>query len=357
MGLESGERLDDAHWEALARYFADESSPAESIAVREWLAAHPEDARTLMALDAVSARSGHGVPGDIDVDAAWTRVAASLEAPVVRPMRRDAPVSAWARAPRWPAIAMRAAAALLLVTGVGLIWKYRHESPVNPAVTARTMATGPGQRDSVVLADGTGVLLGPGSSIRVADDFGTDRRDVQLDGEALFDVRHDARPFVVHASGVMIQDLGTTFTVRAVSGGAGATTVAVTAGSVRLTRAAGSAAGVDLRAGDIGLVPRDGAIEVRRSASLDDELAWTRGQLVFHSTPLPVVAASLHRWYGVNVEIADTSLNERTWEASFQGEPLATVLAALESAMDVRVERRDSTVVIHQPEHPSIPHR
>ena len=232
-----------------------------------------------------------------------------------------------------------------------MVWRVRTNEgrDATVAAAARTYETAPGQRDSVVLADGTGVLLGPGSSLRIETGFGDRRRDVHLDGEALFDVRHDdARPFVVHTSAVMIHDLGTTFTVRTTNGTNGTTTVAVTQGSVRVARSLTSSdSGVVLRAGDRGTTETGQTFKVERGASLDDELAFTRGQLVFRNTPLPVVAESLRRWYGMRVRFTDATLNARTLTASFKDEPLAEVLKVIGLALDTSVQlQQDSIIVI-----------
>lgn len=354
MATEPGLPSDQVDWDALARYFAGESSAEEAEATSRWLAEHPEEAEAFAALDAVTAGLDSGAAdaaGDPDVDAAWQRVAARLDE---RPAAKTK-VYAFARRRRlsWSSPALRAAAAIIaLAAGSTMVWRIRsNDSPAGAATAARTFETAPGQRDSVVLADGTGVLLGPGSSLRIETGFGDRRRDVYLNGEALFDVRHDdARPFVVHASDLMVHDLGTTFTVRTTNGTNGtngATTVAVTQGAVRVARdLASSDSGVVLRAGDRGTAAPGMSITVERGVALADELAFTRGQLVFRDTPLPAVAASLRRWYGVEVRIADSSLNARTLTASFSEEPLVDVLRVIGLALDTRVRREDSTVVI-----------
>ncbi len=68
--------------------------------------------------------------------------------------------------------------------------------------------------EPVTLPDGTEVQLGPGSRLTYPAQFKGRTRDVQLDGQAFFDVQRDPRkPFVVHASDMDIQALGTAFEV------------------------------------------------------------------------------------------------------------------------------------------------
>ena len=328
----------DADWDALARYFAGESSDRERATIRRWLDEHPAEAESLAATDSAAHRLLFATPA-VDVDRAWSRVSARLD---------EQPATVYAFAQRRARLLPAAAAAVLLVAGGASLWWIASRRDIAaPTVAAREFTTGAGRRDSVVLADGTGVLLGPGSSLRIDDGYGSGRRDVHLVGEALFDVRHDeARPFVVHVSGVMIQDLGTTFTVRTTNDTTGVTTVAVTSGSVRVTRTTSADSAVVLRQGEVGAVRPTGPIVVQRDEAVGAALAWTRGQLVFRDAPLTEVAATLRRWYGVEVRIADSALNARTFNGSYDREPLATVLDAIALGIPARVQRTDSLVII-----------
>ena len=349
---------DPVDWDAVARFFAGESSTAEIESVSQWLAERPEEAAAFASLHAVT-RSVHQAETPIDVDAAWRRAVPQLDAPRAATVTERTPTDESTRRPArvyafrtrrsvWHAPALRAAAAIALVAGGAALWQARSGDTMGGrAAAAQTFTTAPAQRDSVVLDDGTGVLLGPGSSLRTEAGYGDGARIVHLKGEALFDVRHDdARPFVVHTSDLLIHDLGTTFTVRTMNGAGGVTSIAVTVGAVRIARASpGADSAVVLRAGDRASVGA-ATIAVQRGVALDDELAFARGRLVFRDTPLPAVAAALRRWYGIPVEIGDEGLNGRTLTAAFEGESLAQVLEVIGLALDVPVRQADSVVVI-----------
>lgn len=77
-----------------------------------------------------------------------------------------------------------------------------------------TISTGIAERKTVVLNDGTKVILNANSSLTVGDYNRV--RDVKLHGEAYFDVKKDpSKPFSVHAGGLHIKVLGTSFNVSA----------------------------------------------------------------------------------------------------------------------------------------------
>lgn len=73
----------------------------------------------------------------------------------------------------------------------------------------------------ITLPDQTKVTLNRYSSLTYPDRFKEDRREVQLQGEAYFEVEKDARhPFVVKADPVEVEVLGTHFNVEAYPGDA-----------------------------------------------------------------------------------------------------------------------------------------
>jgi transmembrane sensor len=272
---------------------------------------------------------------------------------------------AWAARSRWLAGgAGLAAAAALAVTLV------RRAAPADDAAPLR-YATATGQRTTVRLPDGTRVVLGPSSTLSAVGAYGRSARILALQGEAFFEVTHDAsRPFIVRAGPAVVRDLGTAFVVRA-GAATGRTTVAVTQGSVALGPADSSAAArstadtasvLMLRAGDRGLVDRpvgastSVAYRARRlpasgaggtpATSTADDLAWTTGRLVFRDAPLAEVADGLRRWYGLTLRVTDPALAGRTLTASFQGESADEVVRVVTLALGARAERRGDTVVV-----------
>lgn len=73
-----------------------------------------------------------------------------------------------------------------------------------------------GQRINLDLADGTHVCLNSGSRIEYPLVFGRKSRNVKISGEAMFDVKPDAkRPFTVETFASTIEVLGTKFNVEA----------------------------------------------------------------------------------------------------------------------------------------------
>jgi transmembrane sensor len=343
-------RDESADWEAIARYFAGESTPDEAAAVRRWLEAHPAEASALSSLSDATALLANATPPDLDVEAALKRVTERRDAADVIPIgsRRPAsraPIHTTVPARRWQPFALPAAAAAVVLIGGGLWWHSRQTAGYTPSSAAQTIATNVGQRDSVRLADGTRVLLAPDSRLTVAMGYGNTVREVELTGEAYFDVRHDAaRPFIVHAGGADIRDLGTTFTVRAA--GDQGVRVAVTSGSVSLAPALASPdAAVVLRPGDAGTLGLDGRALVERGGTTEPDTAWTRGRLVFREAPVSTVRSELRRWYGIDLVI-DSSFAARHLSMTFDGESADRVLEVIALSLGAEIQRQGNTAVI-----------
>jgi transmembrane sensor len=218
---------------------------------------------------------------------------------------------------------------------------------------ARTFATGVGERDSLRLADGTLVILGPGSRLQTDADFGNDRRQLALTGEAFFDVADAASmPFIVRAEGTIIEDLGTAFAVHAHPDYE--VRVVVTDGSVAVRDPGAPDAGaIVLNEGDRAAVSPDGVV-LERGVVSEADLAWTRGQLTFDDAPLHEVSFDLRRWYGLEV-IADSSFAERRLTVSFLGESREQVVEVIRLALGASVTLRGDTAIFVPAAQPPLP--
>lgn len=162
-------------------------------------------------------------------------------------------------------------------------------------------ATGPGQRRTVALTDGSSVELSTRTALSV--DFDARARRIRLlDGEAWFRVAKDpaGRPFVVEAAGGTTTALGTAFAVAREEGGAvvsvteHATSVVAGNRRIRLEEGQSCRYAAD---GPGGTEPTDPA-----------RLAWREGRLVFISRPLGEVAAALDRWRNGRTIVLDEAL-------------------------------------------------
>lgn len=199
--------------------------------------------------------------------------------------------------------------------------------------------TAHGEQRSIMLADGSRVMLNTDTVLDVR--LGARIRSAQLmQGEALFDVVHDAaHPFVVHANGNVISDLGTRFDVN---DGGQQTTVTVLDGLVNVergNRATQLSRGQQLVAGDS--IWREGTADPAVTAS------WSRGQLAFSATPLAQAIASANRYAQEQLVIADPRLEAIKVSGEFRIGNTQAFVRALESAFPVRAEQSGKTIRLY----------
>jgi len=317
--LQSGIDLD-----ALARYLGGTATPEDRTAVEAWIGVDPARQATVATLQAAWDTDARRLGAAYDVDAAWSR----FETRRGRPRRSG----------RWH-IAI-AAAMVAAVIGAGAAWWLgRDVRSVAQAPAMREYVTPRGRRAVLRLLDGTEITLNADSRLRAPVSFAAGQRDVYLEGEAYFSVVHDAaRPFIVHTAGGAVRDIGTRFGVHAYSD-AERERVAVVEGAVAL-------AGTPLRAGQVATLSRTGTIRVLRGARVTDEVAWTRGRLVFANVPLEEAAERLGRWYDLDVRVADPALARRPVTGSYGDEPVAQVLTLITAAVGARYEWQGRSVTI-----------
>jgi len=243
----------------------------------------------------------------------------------------------------------RAAGDGLQATGHGL--RATSEVFYNSITTPR------GGQYQVVLPDGTKVWLNASSSLRFPTAFNGDRREVDLAGEAYFEVAKEKIPFNVHiyssatsmAAGNgrhpahTIEVLGTHFNVNAYDDEA-ALEATLLEGSIRLEK--GNEL-VLLRPGQQAISARaGGAIRVIPDADVDAAIAWKNGYFQFDGAGIATVMRQLSRWYDVDVSY-EGPVTERQFAGQMpRGVNLSEVLRILEeSNVHFRIEGKKLVVM------------
>jgi len=111
---------------------------------------------------------------------------------------------------------LKTAASWLVFFLLGFATLYWIRKPVEIMPRPVVIEVPLGAKGSIVLPDGSKVWLNAGTQISYDENYGKKSRSLQLTGEAYFDVARDKRhPFIVNASGLKIEALGTKFNVKA----------------------------------------------------------------------------------------------------------------------------------------------
>lgn len=160
-----------------------------------------------------------------------------------------------------------------------------------------TIETPAGGEYQVILPDGSLVWLNAESSLRYPVSFlGKEKRTVELNGEAYFEVHRDRNhPFVVSTKEQKVTVLGTHFNINSYEDEP-ETKTALLQGAIRIN--SGLAEKI-LSAGERSL--NNGKDILVSRSNLSQDIAWKNGYFEFQDTDLRTVMRQLSRWYGLRV--------------------------------------------------------
>jgi transmembrane sensor len=223
-----------------------------------------------------------------------------------------------------------------IVQAAGGRLAYDKSKKENAIITAyNTLVTPRAGQFAVSLADGTKVWLNNASTLRYPVTFTGSSREVELTGEAYFEVaKNPAMPFRVSVrqsgageDGGAVEVLGTAFNVMAYPD-EGAERTTLVEGSVAFVRQ-----GVRqlLRPDEQSVVDSFGELKLLPGVNVEEITAWKSGYFHFDHTGLEGTMRQLARWYNVDVEYK-TSVTGLSFNGKIQRNlPLADVLKGLES--------------------------
>lgn len=177
---------------------------------------------------------------------------------------------------------------------------YRKTAQPGTDTVLNSIITPVGGQYNLTLVDGTRVWLNASSSIKYPTAFNGSSRQVELTGEAYFEVAHNAsKPFKVLSNGQQVEVLGTHFNVNAYAD-EGIVTTTLLQGSVRVIIPTGTRVLVPGQQAVVYAGGR-GAIKLVKDADIDEAIAWKEGYFQFNQADVHQVMRQLSRWYDIRV--------------------------------------------------------
>ncbi|TYR37344.1 FecR family protein [Sphingobacterium phlebotomi] len=200
-----------------------------------------------------------------------------------------------------------------------------------------------GKRYQIHLPDGTKVWLNATSSLRYPSSFPNDKREVELVGEAYFEVAKNAeKPFTVRAAHQTIEVLGTHFNVKSYADEK-STGTALVEGSVKIVHDGRS---VILKPGQqastVDNKPNIAVTEV----NMEHILAWKGGYFLFENVNIQYIMRHLARQYDIEVTYKGVIPNQRFGGAFQESATLEELLQYLESYGDIHFKREGRRVTV-----------
>ena len=188
------------------------------------------------------------------------------------------------------------------------------------------LTTANGQITEYTFSDNSTVVLNSASSITFKNKFSSDKRQVHLQGEALFHVTKDGRPFAVITDNAQTLVKGTTFNVWCRDN---KTRVIVKEGHVQLLSDSSYAKGLDLYTDQMAQIDAKGTSSPAENIDAEYLLQWQNGVLVFEKTPVAEVVSELERRFNVNIDVDDEGLLKTTITALFKEATVEKVLQSI----------------------------
>lgn len=193
----------------------------------------------------------------------------------------------------------------------------------------------------LVLADGTIVWLNSDSHIRYPVTFSGNTRQVELEGEAYFEVAKDVeKPFIVRMNEYNVRVTGTQFNVRNYLNESLATTLVE--GGVQIERKGK----VDrLRPGQQAVLENN---EIRiRVVNVEEQVAWRHGAFGFTQCRLENIMEELARWYDVDVFYMNQQVKDYHFSAWFKrSSSINEVINILEKTKKISLDLKGRILTI-----------
>lgn len=192
----------------------------------------------------------------------------------------------------------------------------------------------------LTLSDGTKVWINAQSNLTFPAQFSDNERRVALEGEAYFEVAHDAkRPFFVASKAGEIKVLGTRFNVFAYHDNIRTTLVE---GKVEVRQKENK---LELIPGEFASLSKNNL--VKGKADIQQDLAWHNNEFYFKKETIVNIAHQLSRWYDLEVKFRGDVQLTKEYSGSIQRDvQLSQVLEMLSYVSDLRFEIHGKELII-----------
>jgi ferric-dicitrate binding protein FerR (iron transport regulator) len=205
-------------------------------------------------------------------------------------------------------------------------------------VVWQTVKTPAGMHTDFLLPDGTHVWLNSGSLFKYPVPFATDMRQVEMTGEAFFEVaKYAAHPFLVTAGKMNIEVTGTRFNVTNYIDEP-FTELILESGSVRLFsgKYKEKLTITNINPGELAILHNNQNRLSVSKADVTKYTAWKDGVLIFRDDKMEEVVRKLNRWFNVEIILQSPELKDYVYTATYRDETLPQILELLKISAPIK---------------------
>lgn len=311
--------------ERLIVYLTGEANPQLVQQVEKWLSESDENRIYFNELEKVWAETKNiqTKPLAVDVDAAWEKLSNRIHATKV-----EKDINKFSRQ------LLKIAAVLIITFG---IWAIVANLNNNKSLISQNTTI------EKVLSDGSDITLNKNSKLLYPNKFKKNTREVKLEGEAFFDIKHnDKQPFIIHAGDANVKVLGTSFNVKAYPNSK-KIEVYVRSGIVKLYSENNTdITPLVLKAGEKGVFDEAANKTSKVKTTKPDELFWAEKTLIFKNTELLKVIEVLEKCYSVKITVQNQDVNICKLNVTFKNETIDYILKIIATSLDLEVTKKDN---------------
>jgi len=226
---------------------------------------------------------------------------------------------------KYTPVVLRYAAVLIVLLTSGF---FLHNMLQKQQPQYSVIETAAGQQSTLTLNDGSIVKLNENSKLIYPRNFNQDTRNVTLQGEAYFEVTHNAKkPFMVNVGSYTVKVLGTKFNVNAYSGNIYSYTSLKEGKVLIVDNLEGHKVLSELKPGtQLGYNNKTGDYSVK-SIDVNSIADWTLNQIIIRDQKLGTVAEMLSGKYGYTIDVDNCKIEKLLYNITIEKEPLDEILS------------------------------
>ena len=256
---------------------------------------------------------------------------------------------------------LRIAATVTFILGLG--WWFVGKDQINSqyfdhisAIEQKAIHSNYGKKSiSFELVDGSKITLEPGSELRYGNEFGDEKREVFLSGEAFFEVKKDSqRPFLIYTGKLVTKVVGTSFRIKAYEQDDNIS-VSVRTGKVTVYRQNSKSGNSQSLSTEIVLIPNQKAVFEKDQELIIKTLVETpvsiseisqNTSLAFEETKISDVFSRLEGIYGIKIGFDKEAFSKCSVTAHFNNESLYQKLDIICEIVRAKYEVIDGEIMI-----------
>jgi len=241
------------------------------------------------------------------------------------------------------------AASILIIVGI-----IRYQYTAGPAIRVADIDTLFNNNTTAItdntLSDGSHVWLMPGAKLTCHKSFSANRREVNLSGEAFFEVtKNPQRPFIIYSKNLVTKVWGTSFRVRDeqkltfadVTVLTGKVSVKLLHPQSRLNKEV-----MLYPSQRVTYIKKEQTFTAQPKANMTAMAIWKKPDVSFNNRPLKEVIGVLNQSFQLHITVADDKINNLLLTADLNGLNFPGIMQMLHKALDVDYTIEGQNVIL-----------